>query len=81
MLVKFAELLPKFELVQIFAESTQKWKRKTPPKIAMIVISSLFLISTLQMLTNIENRIEELFQMIEMMPQDKVEAAQKVRVP
>lgn len=31
------------------------------------------------MLTNIENRLEELFEMIEMMPQDKVEAAEKVR--
>ena len=30
------------------------------------------------MLTNIENRLEELFEMIEMMPQDKVEAAEKV---
>lgn len=35
--------------------------------------------STLQMLTNIENRLEELFEMIETMPQDKVEAAEKVR--
>ena len=35
--------------------------------------------STLQMLTNIENRLEELFEQIEMMPQDKVEAAEKVR--
>ncbi|XP_013419721.1 cilia- and flagella-associated protein 100 isoform X2 [Lingula anatina] len=34
-------------------------------------------ISTLQMLTNIENRLEELFEQIEMMPQDKVEAAEK----
>lgn len=34
--------------------------------------------STLQMLTNIENRLEELFEMIETMPQDKVEAAEKV---
>ena len=32
------------------------------------------------MLTNIENRLEELFEMIETMPQDKVEAAEKVRV-
>lgn len=31
------------------------------------------------MLTNIENRLEELFEMIETMPQDKVEAAEKVR--
>lgn len=30
------------------------------------------------MLTNIENRLEELFEQIEMMPQDKVEAAEKV---
>lgn len=30
------------------------------------------------MLTNIENRLEELFEMIETMPQDKVEAAEKV---
>ena len=37
------------------------------------------LFSTLQMLTNIENRLEELFEMIEMMPQDKVEAAEKVK--
>lgn len=35
-------------------------------------------ISTLQMLTNIENRLEELFEQIEMMPSDKVEAAEKV---
>ena len=34
--------------------------------------------STLQMLTNIENRLEELFEMIEMMPPDKVELAEKV---
>lgn len=34
-------------------------------------------ISTLQMLTNIENRLEELFEQIETMPQDKVEAAEK----
>jgi len=36
-------------------------------------------ISTLQMLTNIENRLEELFEMIEQMPQDKVEAAEKAK--
>ena len=30
------------------------------------------------MLTNIENRLEELFEMIEMMPPDKVELAEKV---
>ena len=38
----------------------------------------LFLLSTLQMLTNIENRLEELFERIEMMPPDKVELAEKV---
>ena len=32
------------------------------------------------MLTNIENRLEELFEQIETMPQDKVEAAEKVRL-
>lgn len=36
-------------------------------------------ISTLQMLTNIENRLEELFEMIETMPADKVEAAEKAK--
>ncbi|XP_025108512.1 cilia- and flagella-associated protein 100-like [Pomacea canaliculata] len=36
-------------------------------------------ISTLQMLTNIENRLEELFEIIETMPQDKVEAAEKAK--
>lgn len=36
-------------------------------------------ISTLQMLTNIENRLEELFEMIEMLPQDKVELAEKAK--
>ncbi|KAK7102985.1 cilia- and flagella-associated protein 100-like [Littorina saxatilis] len=36
-------------------------------------------ISTLQMLTNIENRLEELFETIETMPQDKVEAAEKAK--
>lgn len=30
------------------------------------------------MLTNIENRLEELFEQIEMMPTEKVEAAEKV---
>ena len=33
---------------------------------------------TLQMLTNIENRLEELFEEIELLPQEKVEAAEKV---
>ena len=32
------------------------------------------------MLTNIENRLEELFEQIETMPQDKVEAAEKVKL-
>lgn len=36
-------------------------------------------ISTLQMLTNIENRLEELFEMIEVMPTDKVEMAEKAK--
>ena len=35
--------------------------------------------STLQMLTNIENRLEELFEQIEVMPPDRVEMAEKVR--
>ena len=34
--------------------------------------------STLQMLTNIENRLEELFEEIESLPPEKVEAAEKV---
>ena len=32
------------------------------------------------MLTNIENRLEELFEQIEMMPPEKVEMAEKVRI-
>jgi hypothetical protein len=36
-------------------------------------------ITTLQMLTNIENRLEELFQRIEQMPPDKVEEAEKAK--
>ena len=32
------------------------------------------------MLTNIENRLEELFETIETMPADKVEAAERVSV-
>jgi len=36
-------------------------------------------INALQMLTNIENRLEELFEMIEMMPPEKVEAAEKAK--
>ncbi|XP_033103021.1 cilia- and flagella-associated protein 100-like [Anneissia japonica] len=36
-------------------------------------------ISTLQMLTNIENRLEELFESIEIMPSEKVEAAEKAK--
>ena len=35
-------------------------------------------INTLQMLTNIENRLEELFGKIEKMPAEKVEEAEKV---
>jgi len=35
-------------------------------------------ITTLQMLTNIENKLEELFQKIEQMPAEKVEEAEKV---
>ncbi|XP_022081515.1 cilia- and flagella-associated protein 100-like isoform X2 [Acanthaster planci] len=36
-------------------------------------------ISTLQMLTNIENRLEELFESVETMPPEKVEAAEKAK--
>ena len=43
-------------------------------------IRSLSSHSTLQMLTNIENRLEELFEQIEMMPPDKVEMAEKVGI-
>ena len=32
------------------------------------------------MLTNIENRLEELFEQIDMLPPDRVEIAKKVRV-
>lgn len=35
-------------------------------------------LSTLTMLTTIENRLEQLFETIEMMPPDKVEQAEKV---
>lgn len=35
-------------------------------------------ISTLQMLTSLENKLEHLFEVIEMMPADKVEQAEKV---
>jgi len=37
-------------------------------------------ITTLQMLTNIENKLEELFQKIEQMPAEKVEEAEKVGI-
>lgn len=37
-------------------------------------------LSTLQMLTAIENRLEQLFEAIELMPQDKVEEAEKVQI-
>ena len=52
----------------------------TPPPIQLIIVTDDLCIvySTLQMLTNIENRLEELFEQIEMMPQEKVEAAEKV---
>ena len=36
-------------------------------------------IDTLQMLTNIENKLEELFQRIEQMPPEKVEEAERVK--
>jgi CHASE3 domain sensor protein len=35
-------------------------------------------LSTLQMLTNIENKLEQLIETIEVMPADKVEQAEKV---
>ena len=44
----------------------------------MICCLSEWFYSTLQMLTNIENRLEDLFQQIELLPADKVEAAEKV---
>jgi hypothetical protein len=37
-------------------------------------------LSTLQMLTSVENRLEQLFELIEMMPPEKVEQAEKVFV-
>jgi len=37
-------------------------------------------LSTLQMLTNVENRLEQLFEMIELMPPEKVEQAEKVNL-
>ena len=43
------------------------------------MLVGLFSRSTLQMLTNIENRLEELFEQIEMMPPERVEMAEKVR--
>lgn len=43
--------------------------------IAFLVFS---LRSTLQMLTNIETRLEELFEMLEVLAPEKVEAAEKV---
>ncbi|TPX47442.1 hypothetical protein SeMB42_g03317 [Synchytrium endobioticum] len=36
-------------------------------------------LSTLQMLTNVENKLEHLFETIEMMPADKVEQAEKIK--
>lgn len=36
-------------------------------------------LSTLQMLTSIENKLEGLFEAIEMMPPDKVEQAEKIK--
>jgi hypothetical protein len=44
----------------------------------MLSLLSFLSRSTLQMLTNIENRLEELFEQIEMMPPEKVEMAEKV---
>lgn len=38
-------------------------------------------LTTLQMLTAIENRLEQLFEMIELMPADRVEEAEKVKLP
>ena len=51
----------------------------TTVKLLSSVFAFLFLHSTLQMLTNIENRLEELFEQIEMMPPERVELAEKVR--
>ena len=46
--------------------------------VSFSMFAVLFLHSTLQMLTNIENRLEELFEQIEMMPPERVEMAEKV---
>ena len=47
-------------------------------QVSFSLFAVLFLHSTLQMLTNIENRLEELFEQIEMMPPERVEMAEKV---
>jgi len=47
-------------------------------QVSFSVFAVLFFHSTLQMLTNIENRLEELFEQIEMMPPERVEMAEKV---
>jgi len=43
-----------------------------------IILNIFCFFSTLQMLTNIENRLEELFEQIEIMPAERVEMAEKV---
>ena len=48
--------------------------------VMLLILLNLTMVacSTLQMLTNIENRLEELFEQIEAMPPDRVEMAEKV---
>ena len=72
-----------FNYGEFKAEEQDKMLKELNSKVEHVYINCIGSneanISTLQMLTNIENRLEDLFQKIEQMPTDKVEEAEKAK--
>jgi len=72
-----------FNYGEFKAEEQEKMLKEVNGKVEEVYVNCIGSneanISTLQMLTNIENRLEELFQKIEQMPADKVEEAEKAK--
>ena len=72
-----------FNYGEFKAEEQEKMLKEVNTKVEEVYVNCIGSneanISTLQMLTNIENRLEELFQKIEQMPSDKVEEAEKAK--
>ena len=72
-----------FNYGEFKAEEQDKMLKELNSKVEQVYVNCIGSneanISTLQMLTNIENRLEDLFQKIEQMPTDKVEEAEKAK--